>query len=76
MFHLPPRPAFFKECTEKTTLEEWGGVYMGVRAVPAPPYIPVLFPRLTFFQWSLQKKLPSSTLVIFDGHELFKGCSN
>jgi len=38
------------ECTEKTTLEEWGPVYVGVRAAPAPPHIPVLFSRLTFFQ--------------------------
>jgi len=38
------------ECTEKTTLEEWGPVYVGVRAQPAPPHIPVLFSRLTFFQ--------------------------
>ncbi len=40
------------ECTEKTILEEWGEVYVGVQAQPAPPHIPVLFSRLTFFQWS------------------------
>jgi len=37
------------ECTEKITLEEWRGVYVGVRAAPAPPHIPVLFSRLTFY---------------------------
>jgi len=37
---------------KKTTLEEWRGVYVGVRSAPAPPHIPVLFSRLTFFQWS------------------------
>jgi len=37
---------------KKTTLEEWGGVYVGVRAQPLPPHIPVLFSRLTFLQWS------------------------
>jgi hypothetical protein len=41
----------FIECTEKPTLEEWEGVNVGVRAVPAPPHLPVLFSRLTFFQW-------------------------
>jgi hypothetical protein len=36
----------------KTTLEEWGGVYAGVRATPTPQHIPILFSRLAFFQWS------------------------
>jgi len=45
--------AYLEECTEKTTLEEWGPVYVGVRAAPAPPHILVLFSRLTFFQWGI-----------------------
>ncbi len=40
------------ECTKKTTLEEWEGVDVGVRAQLASPHLPVLFSRLTFFQWS------------------------
>jgi len=39
------------ECTEKTTREEQGGVYVGVWTVPTPPHIPVLVSRLPFFQW-------------------------
>ncbi len=35
---------------KKNTLEVWGVVFGGVRAAPAPPHIPVLFSRLTFFQ--------------------------
>jgi hypothetical protein len=41
---------FMNAGIEKTTLEEWEGVYVGVRAQPEPPHIPVLFSRLTFFQ--------------------------
>ena len=37
---------------KKTTLEEWRGAYVGGRAQPTPPHMPVLFSRLTFFQWS------------------------
>jgi len=37
---------------KKLPFEEWGGVYVGVQATPTPPHIPVLFSRLTFFQWS------------------------
>ena len=44
-------PLFFYECTEKTTREEQGGVYVGVWAQPTPPHIPVLLSQLTFFQW-------------------------
>jgi hypothetical protein len=36
----------------KKTLEASGEVYVGVRAQPAHPHTPVLFLRLTFFQWS------------------------
>ena len=42
---------------KKTTLEEWGEVYVGVRASPAPLHISVLFSRLTFFQWGLEYDL-------------------
>ena len=31
----------YYECTEKTTREEQGGIYVGVWAQPAPPHIPV-----------------------------------
>ncbi len=39
------------ECTEKTTREEQGGVYVGVWAPPTPPHITVHLSQLTFFQW-------------------------
>ena len=48
---------------KKTTLEEWGEVYVGVRAQPAAPHIPVLFSSLTFFQWSLQYLNPTTICI-------------
>jgi hypothetical protein len=47
---LPRFLIFFDECIEKTTLEEWGGAYVGLRP---QPHIPVIFSRLTFYQWSI-----------------------
>ncbi len=40
------------ECTEKTTCDEKGGVYVGAWAAPTPPHIPVLLSQMTFFQWN------------------------
>jgi hypothetical protein len=54
---------------KKTTLEEWGGVYEGVRAAPAPPHIPVLFSRLTFFQWSHDIEFKEKSPIVEVGLE-------
>ena len=71
------------ERTEKTTLEEWGGLYVGVRAAPAPPHLPVLFSRLAFFQWShlwlnieirhLFVELPAGNHILLQGFKQFLG---
>ena len=55
------------ECTEKTALEEWGGVYVGVRAAPEPPQIPVLFSHLTFLQGSLTMQTDIRKILHYRG---------
>ncbi len=63
------------ECTEKTTREEQGGVYVGVWVVPTPPHIP-LISQLIFFQWIRKSKyeidqprsaILSSVLAVLSG---------
>jgi len=46
---IRPFVLIYNGCTEKTTREEQGGVYVGVWAQPTPPHIPVLLSQVTLF---------------------------